>query len=308
MASKDLYSILGVGRSASADEIKKAYRALAKQFHPDRNPDDPVAEERFKEISGAFAVLSDPQKRALYDEFGVDGLRDGFDAEAARNYQRWASQRGGSGAPGSRFDVPFGAGGGMPGGGFGGFGDLDDLLSGLFGGGRSQPSRASSRRGADMEEELTISLRQAVEGAEFELRNKGIKVKVPAGVASGQKIRVAGKGRRGIGGPGHLFLIIRVAPPSGFAQEGDNLSIDVPLTVLQAIKGQTITVPTPEGSTVQIKIPAGTQSGRRLRLRGKGMTQKGGRRGDLMVRVQIRVPEGTDPELLAAAEKLERFY
>lgn len=311
MAKKDLYNILGVSRTASADEIKKAYRDLAKKYHPDRNPDDASAEERFKEISGAFAVLSDQKKRSLYDEFGADGLREGFDAEAARNYQRWASQGGGGGG-GSRFDVPFGGGGGFggPGGGFGGFGDLDDLLSGLFGGGRASSPRASSRRGADMEQEITINLRQAIQGAELQLQlqGKGLKVRVPPGVADGQKIRVPGQGRRGAGGAGHLYLIIRVAPPPGFTVEGDDLSVDVPLTVLQAIKGATVSIPTPEGSTGQLKIPAGTQSGRRLRLRGQGMPVKGGSRGDLMVRVLVRVPEGDDPELIAAAEALERFY
>lgn len=307
MNQQDLYTILGVSKGAAADEIKKAYRELAKRYHPDRNPDDTAAEERFKEISAAFAVLGDEKKRALYDEFGPDGLREGFDAEAARNYQRWAGQgRRGQGGPGGfGFEgFPFGGGAG---GGLGGFGDLDDLLSGLFGGGRG--ARARPRRGADSEGEIHISVRQAVEGAELDLPGRGIKVRVPAGVADGQRIRVAGKGERGMGGSGDLYLTIRVALPPGFAQEGEgaNLSIDLPVTVGQAVLGARVTVPTPEGTTLTLKVPGGTQSGRRIRLKGKGLPQKGGR-GDLYARVLVRVPTGDSPELKAAAEALEAFY
>ncbi len=288
----DLYQILGVARDASPADIKKAYRHLARELHPDRNPDDPRAEERFKEVSGAFAVLSDPEKRQAYDEFGPDGLREGFDPEGARNYQRWAQG--------------FGRGGGIPfdvGGGFGGFGDLDDLLSGLFGGGRR--TAQVRRRGQDLQAETVISLRQAVEGTEVHLQ--GGVVKVPAGIASGQRVRVGGRGGHGAAGRGDLYIKVEVATPPGFERDEDDLTLEVPVTVAQAVLGGTLEVPTPTGGNARLRIPVGTQGGQRLRLRGHGMTGKEGR-GNLYARVRVRVPVSDDPELRAVVESLEAYY
>ncbi len=306
----DLYGILGVAKGADTDEIKKAYRKLARKYHPDRNPDDPAAEARFKEISAAHAVLSDARKRTLYDEFGPDGLREGFDPDAARNYQRWAGGFGGMGGGGG-----FNVGGS----GLGGFGDLDDLLGSLFGGnlggnlggmgggfGRRGPQ--VQRKGRDVERRLTIPLRQAVDGGEVHLPGVGGNVKVPAGIADGQKIRLQGKGQAGPGGAGDLYLVVNVAIPPGYRAEGDDLTIDVPITVAQAVKGGPVDVPTPEGTTLTLKIPAGSQSGQRLRARNKGLPRRGGGRGHLFMQLQVRVPTGDDPALIELVEALDEHY
>ena len=298
MSSKDLYAILGVARTASAGEIKKKYRQLAKEFHPDRNS-APGAEARFKEISAAFAVLGDEKKRKTYDEFGPDGLREGFDAEAARNYQRFAGQFGGGG---------FNFGGG----GLGGFGDLDDILGGLFGGafggmGGGRP-RQRQRRGRDVEQPVIISVRQAVEGTELSLPELSGTVRVPKGVADGQKIRLSGRGRAGAAGHGDLFLILSVATPPGCTRDGDDLTMELPLTVGQAVRGAEVEIPTPEGGRVKLKVAPGTQSGKRLRLRSKGMPKKGGERGHLYVRIAVMVPTGDDPTLLELVDALDSHY
>ncbi len=292
MSDKDPYRILGVPRTADDSEIKKKYRQLARQFHPDRNP-DPAAEARFKEISAAFAILGDTEKRAAYDEFGVDGLREGFDADAARNYQRWTGGGGG---------FPPGFGFGQGGGGLGGFGDLEDLLGGLFGGGRSAP-----RRPRNSERVITLSLRDAVNGAELMLKDQGVTVKVPAGVTEGQKIRLPGRGTRGPGGKGDLLLKVRIARPPGFELKGDDLSIQIPVTVGQAVRGDKVTVPTPEGGQIALKLPEGSQSGQKLRVRGKGMPKKGGR-GHLFVHLLITVPKSDSPEFLDLVNQFDAFY
>ena len=297
MSTKDLYAILGVARGASAPEIKKRYHALAKEYHPDRNP-DPAAETRFKEISAAFAVLGDEKKRKTYDEFGPNGLREGFDPETARNYQRFAGQFGGGG------------GGFNMGGGLGGFGDLDDILGSLFGGafGGGSRGRRRQRRGRDVEQPVIISLRQAVEGTELNLTELAGTVRVPRGVTDGQKIRVSGKGMAGAGGHGDLFLLLSIATPPGCTRDGDDLTMELPLTVAQAVRGAEVEIPTPEGGRVKLKIAAGAQSGTRLRLRSKGMPTKGGKRGNLYVRIAVRVPTGDDPELLDLVDALEAHY
>lgn len=307
MPDKDLYGILGVDKSASADEIKKAYRTLARKHHPDRNPDDPSAEARFKEVSAAHAVLSDPDKRKMYDEFGPDGLREGFDPDAARNYQRWAGQFGGGGPGGFNFDF----GGGGAGSGLGGFGDLDELLGGLFGGafggGARRGGHRVRQRGRDVEGEITVSLRQAIEGAEVHLPDLGGNVRIPKGIGDGQKIRLSGRGQQGSAGAGDLYLTVNIATPPGYTRDGDDLLIDVPLTVAQAVKGGSVEVPTPEGTTLTIKIPAGSQGGRRMRIREKGVPTRSGR-GHMFVQLHIRVPTGDSPELIEAVEALDAFY
>ena len=295
MSHRDLYQILGVSRNATEGEIKKAYRRLAREYHPDRNP-SPQAEERFKEVSAAFAVLGDAQKKSAYDEFGADGLRDGFDADAARSYQQWAG----------RFGQGMGGGFGQGSGGFGGFGDFEDILGSLFGGGGGFGGRPQ-RRGRNIEQTVTISLRDALAGTAIELPRYGVTVRVPAGVADGQKMRLAGKGEQAAGGAGDLYAVINIAEPTGFRRDGADLSLDVPITVLQAITGGRIEVLTPEGGQVRLSIPKHCQSGQRLRLRGKGMTKKGGR-GNLYVHIQIQVPHADDPACIAAAEALEQFY
>ncbi len=299
MADKDLYRILGVSKEASAQEIKKSYRNLAHRYHPDQNQGDNASEERFKEISAAFAVLGDEKKRALYDDFGPDGLREGFDPEAARNYQRWAGGFGGG--PGG-FNINMGPGG------FGGFGDLDELLGGLFGGGGMGRGAGHARRqrGADLEGDIKISVRQALEGAEITLPERGGRVRIPKGIADGQKIRLSGQGQQGMAGRGDLYLKVEIIPPPGFKREGDDLRLDLPLRISQAIKGDNLEIPTPEASNIRLRIPAGVQSGQRLRIRGKGLPLKGGR-GPLYVRVMIQAPQDS-PEARQLAEALDKHY
>lgn len=353
------YEALGVARDASAEEIKRAYRKLARQYHPDVNPGDRQAEDRFKEVSAAFETLSDPAKRAAYDEFGAAATEPGFDAERARAYRSWQSQRGSGG-----FDDLFGAHGGI---------DLGDLF---------RDSRSAARHGADIETSVAVPLREAVVGCEREIaidrltpcsacagegvrlgaaqtcptcngsgrievqrggvamrrtcgacRGSGhkpgppcphcagrgmqprvvrLKVKIPAGVDDGQSIRLAGQGMPGRdgGAAGDLFLRVHVEPHPILRRDGRDLSLDLPITVAEAMFGAKIDVPT-LGGTVKLSIPPGSQSGARLRLRGKGVPKHGSQpAGDLYVVLQVVVPAaGHDPEAARrAADTLSDLY
>ena len=335
MADRDLYSVLGVGKKASADEIKKAYRKLARQYHPDRNPGDDEAEEKFKEVQGAYDTLSDPEKRRQYD---AGGMFSGF-------------------------------GGGGPGGGGGGFpSDLSDIFSTVFGRrGGPEPVQA---RGRDLETEVRLSFEQAVHGAELPvvvpkqstcqtchgsgaqpgtapvtcprcggtgmdsesqgffsisrpcpqcggsgqiiehpcetcggsgltLQQKRYRVKIPPGVKDGSRIRVAGKGEDGPRGgpPGDLYVVTRVTPSPVFVQRDDgNLEVTIPITISEAIQGATVEVPTLNG-TKKIRLPAGTQHGTVQRLRGEGPPRPGGKgRGDILYRIELEVPKDLSSE------------
>lgn len=311
---KDLYQSLGVERSASQDEIKKAYRSLTRRYHPDKNPGDKSAEERFKEVSNAYEVLGDPQKRALYDEFGEMSLTQGFDAERARAYKQ-ARTQGYAGYPG------FGGGGGFSYG-FSDYGDaretsFDDLLSRLFGGGRvdgdifGRASRGpTTRRGADIHGEIQVSLLDSLLGVTVPLRIESsagqartLDVRVPEGITDGSKLRLRGQGAAG-DPPGDIILTVNVAPGRNLERDGTNLRMKVPVTAYEAYRGGPIDVPTPWGP-VTIKLPPGTQNGQTLRLRDKGVRIKGEPRGDLFVTIDIRMPEGGDAELLAVLERLQ---
>ena len=294
----DLYETLGVARDADVDAIRKAYRKLARKYHPDLNPGDKPAEEKFKEISRAWEVLEDPARRRNYDEFGAISLEAGFDAEKAREARE---------AFGSRF------GGARPGaGGYEGFsefefGDLDDLLGRYFNRGGSGPGREIRLRGPDLEAALELDFLDAVRGGEHRLtlarpaadgsaRNETITVRIPPGVDTGGRLRIPGKGGPGIGGgpPGDLQVSLRVRPHRVFAREGRDLSFDLPITVTEAIRGAKVEVPTLDGRAT-LTIPPGTDSGTRLRLRGKGVPDpRGGAPGDLLARIQIRVPRELD--------------
>jgi DnaJ-class molecular chaperone len=321
MAGKDYYAALGVSKTATEKEIKKAYRRLARKHHPDVNPDDKTAEEQFKLISEAHDVLSNPEKRKIYDEFGEDGLRAGFDPEQARKYSQWQQ---------------FGGGGGRAAGGQGFYRDFsfegdsvkytgfEDMFKDLFGG-RAGGGRFSTRgpsRGMDIESSLEVDFLTAIRGETTRVtiqsapgpdgrsRMETIDVNVPAGVDDGSRIRLTGKGEPGIegGAPGDLIIKIRVRPHPLLKRDGDSLKLDVPVTVKEAMKGAEIAVPTP-GGIVQLKVPPGTKSGQVLRLKGKGVPNlKTKAPGDMFVTIRVEIPSTTAEEALNAADILERYY
>ncbi len=315
MPERDLYDILGVSRGASPDEIKKTYRKLAKKYHPDVNPGNKQAEEKFKEVTAAFEVLSDPKRRKLYDEFGPDALRTGFDEKKAEEYRRWKQAAGGG--PGRGGGVPFDFGDFATvdlGGGFGTF-DFGSIFGDLFGGAGGRGRRRAGgvgipMPGSDAQAEIAIDLRDAVLGAERDIRIDGrtLRVKIPAGVTDGSQIRLAGQGGPGHGGPpGDLYLTVRLHEHPWVRREGKDLFIDLPVTVPEAALGADVTLPTFEGP-VRLRVPPGSQSGRLLRLRGKGLPDlHGGPRGDLHAVVQIVLPEGGE-EVRRAVEPLRRLY
>ncbi len=359
--SKDFYKVLGVSKDASPDEIKKAYRKLARDNHPDSHPGDSGAEDRFKNVSEAYSVLSDPKKRKEYDEqrtlFGSGG-----------GFRPPRSGQGGGYDFGDIFGQRTGTGGGS----------FSDLFSDLFGGsgGTRTSTRRAPRRGQDLESEATLSFEQAMEGTTVALRlssdapcaacsgtgakagtvprvcpncegsgmqvssqggvfsmtepcreclgrglvvddpcpvchgsgrgvsNRTIQARIPAGVKDGQRIRVRGKGGRGEhGGPdGDLYVVVHVQAHRLFGRSGNNLTLTVPVRFDEAALGATIKVPTVDGRTVSLKIPAGTPSGRTFRVRGRGAPGRNGTRGDLLVNVEVETPTQLDDQSRAAVE------
>ncbi|MCR6492690.1 DnaJ C-terminal domain-containing protein [Cellulomonas sp. P24] len=296
---KDFYAVLGVPKDADAATIKKAYRKLARTLHPDHNPGDAKSEERFKEVGEAYAVLSDPEQHAQYDQL-----------RAMAGGPRFSAGAGGAGGAG--FEDLFGGmfGGGAPGGGrvrysTQGGGGFEDLLGGLFGGGGGgfrQP-----RRGSDVTATTTLPFRQAASGSTVTLSVDGrnVTARVPAGVSDGQKIRLRGKGQPGESGApaGDLVITVSVTPHPLFSLDGNNVRITVPVAFDEAALGAQIDVPTLDGSTVKVKVPEGTPSGRTLRVRGKGITTPKGT-GDLLVTVQVVVPQ----RLTGAAKDAVRAF
>jgi DnaJ-class molecular chaperone len=299
----DLYQRLGVQRGASEAEIKKAYRSLAKQLHPDRNTDNPNAAKRFGEVTAAYDLLSDKDKRARYDRGEID--------EEGNPKMPFGS--GGFGGGG-------GYGGARPGqgGGFEGFqgdtADLSDLFEGLFGGatgGRRQSGgfgnfRQRARppqKGADIAYRLTVPFVEAATLAPQRIAladGKTIDLKLPNGMEDGTKIRLAGKGEQGPGGAGDGLVTISIQPHPFYRREGNDIRMDLPVTLKEAVLGAKVKVPTPEGP-VMLTIPKGSSSGKVLRLKGRGFTDKSGKRGDQLVSLEIELPSG-DPELQAFAE------
>jgi DnaJ-class molecular chaperone len=296
----DPYATLGVARNASEAEIKKAYRNLAKELHPDRNKDNPKASERFSQVTQAYDLLSDKDKRARFDRGEIDG--DGNPA------------------------APFGFGGG-PGGQQGGFrstdfggdgGDFGDIFEGLFGnrrggggggaaggfgGGFGGFGRRPAAKGANVPYRLSVSFEDAVNLAtqRVTLRDgKTIDLKLPAGVESGTQMRLTGKGEEGPGGNGDAIVTIEVQPHRFFTRSGDDVRLDLPVTLSEAVLGEQVRVPTTEGA-VMLKMPKGATSGKTLRLKGKGFHRKGGGRGDLLVTLMIDLP-ADDAELRAFVE------
>jgi len=366
----DFYTTLGVSKNASQDEVKKAFRKLARQYHPDKNPGDKAAEEKFKEVNEAYETLSDPEKRKQYDELsrlgafgaGPGGFRPGAGGSQGfdpRMYQQWQQQGGGV-----QFDM----------------GDLGDILGNLFGGaagGAGRGRRRQAERGADLQADVTVSFEDVLHGVTVRVpvekqdtcetcrgsgarpgttpkvcpecqgrgvvsRNQGpfalseacprchgqgtiiddpcptcrgtgvqtrtrrYNVKVPAGVKDGSKIRIKGKGEAGFrGGPaGDLYVRVRVESDDLFERHGDDLVVEVPVTVAEAALGATVRVPTPGGGKVSLKVPAGSQDGRTLRLKGKGMPRLKGGQGNLLVKLRVSIPARLNKEQKQLFEKL----
>lgn len=297
MSQRDYYDVLGVSRSASADEIRKAYKKLARQHHPDANADDANAQQKFAEITEAHEVLGDEDKRKKYDQFGHDWSRVPDGATGGNPFQ--------------------GFGGGGPGGGAG-F-SFDDILGGMFGGGgggsfgggRGQRGRPQARKGEDLKTSVQVPFLVGVEGGEHELtvqtggKAERLSFRIPPGMESGKSIRLAGQGHPGQhGGPaGDVLVTVNVSPHPFFRREGQNLILEAPISVTEAALGAKIEVPTLTEGSVILSVPPGTSSGAKLRLRGKGVqNRKTGERGDQLVVIKVAVPK----ELSKEAEDLYR--
>jgi len=275
---KDFYKVLGVDKKAPTDEIKKKYRALARDLHPDKTKGDAAKEEKFKAVSEAYEILSDPKKRAEYDEARSLFERGGFRAPQGGGFQ------------GGDFHDVFG--GGNP----------QDIFANLFG----NAARRGPRKGQDLQTEATITFRESVFGTTLDLRlatdrgqAQNISARVPTGVSDGAKIRVKGKGAQGEAGPGDLFIQLHVKPHPIFSRKGENLTITLPVTFAEAALGADIRVPTMAGDDVTVRIAPGTPNGRTLRVKGRGIT-KGSTTGDLLVTVEVQVPQRVDGKALEA--------
>ncbi len=314
----DYYQILGVGRDASAADIQKAYRKLARKYHPDLNPDDKTAKGKFQEVQRAFDVLNDPSKRELYDRYGSSfesmgaggprgggggGAGPGAGGRAAWNY-----------APGGEevdFSQLFGEryGGGDP---TSMFGDMFTQFRRAGGRGRRAASQAPSR-GADVSAELEIPFGTAVLGGETQIslqrpdgHTETLKVKIPAGIDEGKKIRLRGQGEPGADGtPGDLLITIHVAPHPWFTRRGNNLEVRVPVTLAEAALGAKVDVPTPRG-TIALRIPPGTSSGKKLRVKGHGVVPRNGEAGDLYALVEIMLPTPLDEPTLELIKQIDQ--
>jgi molecular chaperone DnaJ len=298
---KDFYAVLGVSKDVSAADLKKAYRKLARKYHPDSNPGNAAAEAKFKEISEAHAVLADPEQRHEYDQMRAMGPgRPRFTSAAP-------GQNGG-------FEDVFGGMFGQGGSRAGSTAGFEDIFSGMFGGGGFGQSSGGFRgasgptKGRDLTANTTLDFLTAINGDTVKLQpaeGKPISVKIPAGVSDGQKIRLKGKGEPSMdgGAPGDLTLTVSVRPHPVFERDGLNLRVDVPVTFTEATLGATIEVPTLGGEPVKLRVAAGTPSGRVLRVKGRGVTTAKGT-GDLLATVQVAVPGHLSAE---AREALEKF-
>ncbi len=305
--AQDYYSLLGVRKGATEAQLKKAYRKLARKYHPDVNPGDSKAEAKFKEVQQAYDVLTDAEKRNIYDQVGHDAFAQGAGGGQNVNYQDM-SDFFGRGAPGGPGGFSYTYQGGGPQGG-GRVGDLfEQLFQQGYGGQRSWEGspfaqgqqRANVRqKGADRMHAVTVTFDEAFTGKELTLQSrqgKKLKVKIPAGIDTGGKVRIAGQGEPGLNGgpPGDLVLVVTVQDHKYFVRRGDNIYLTAPVTFSEAVLSATIEVPTMKGK-VQMKIPAGTQGGREFRMRNKGFARvNGAGRGDMIVKVEIVVPDKLD--------------
>jgi len=312
MAKKDYYDVLGVKKTATEEEMKKAYRALAMKYHPDRNPaNKKEAEERFKEINEAYAVLSDKDKRRQYDQFGPSGFSQrysqedifrGFDLNDVLSSIFRQARGGGRSRSGGFEDL------------FGGRGRQAPDFGDIFSEEGYQSQGPHTQKGQDINSELNLSFEEAARGTERKVRFpqngkvEEVTVKVPAGIETGKKLRLAGKGMRGPGGspPGDLYLKVNVADHPIFKKEGSDIVLDKEIKISEAILGTTIEVPTLEGSK-SIKVPPGTQSNSRIRLKGFGLPRlQGGGKGDEYVRILIRYPKNLNDQQKKLIEELKK--
>jgi DnaJ-class molecular chaperone len=298
--AQDPYQELGVSRTASADEIRKAFRKLAKQLHPDKNPGDKAAEERFKRVSAAFDVVGDDDKRKKYDRGQIDA--DGHETMGGQGFDPFS--RGGYRPQG---------GGDMGGAQFEGV-DLNDILGDMFGGrmgggGGGRARGFSAAKGQDVRARLEIDLEDAITGGKKRISfsdGRVIDVTIPAGAIDGQALRLKGQGAPGRGGPGDAIIELVVRPHRTYRREGDNLVMDLPVSVPDAVLGAKVQAPTPEGA-VSLTVPKGSNTGSTLRLKGRGMTNpKTGKRGDLLARLVVVLPESPDSQLESFAETWRR--
>lgn len=301
---KDFYKVLGVSKDADEATIKKAYRKLARTWHPDQNKGNPEAEERFKEIGEAYTVLSNPEQRQQYDAIramGAGGFRGGA---------------GGGGASGVNFEDIFGAFGGGNGGnvrfstsGSGAGFNLDDILGafGGFGGAHGSPYQQAPQKGEDLHASTRITLKQSLSGVNIKLAVSGkpMTVKVPKGIKDGQSVRLRGKGKASINGgsAGDLIVTIHVEEDPVYSREGNDLRMTLPVTFAEATLGANVELPLIDGSTVTVKVPAGSDSGRTLRLKGRGVVTKKGT-GDLLATISVVVPKDLTPEQLDSIKSL----
>lgn len=302
MDYKDYYKVLGVDRTASEQEIKKVYRKLALKYHPDRNPGNKAAEEKFKDINEAYQVLSDPQKRARYDQLGesyaqwqqMGGAAGGF------NWDDWIrTSPGGTRVQVEDLDDLFGGGG---------FSDFFSAIFGGMGGDAGQTRRRAGRaHPASYQQTVPITLQEAYHGAErvIQLEGRRLEGKIPAGAKSGTKVRIPGAVRPSNGQPADLYLVIEVQPDARFERKGDDLYTEIPIDLWTAILGGKANVPTPAGEVV-LTIPAGTQPGQSFRLTGRGMPllRDSRQHGDLYTRVKVQIPRQLTAHQRALIEEL----
>jgi molecular chaperone DnaJ/curved DNA-binding protein len=326
--SEDYYNLLGVERGASAAEIQKAYRKMAKKYHPDLNPDDKAAKDRFQKVQKAYEILNDPEKKRLYDELGPDfeQMHAGGGPQPGAGGFRWTSSGPGGfqGGPegvdlGNIFSQMFGGGAtggfpgeaGFPGGGPEGF----EFPRGTRGGTRRR-QRSRPTKGADIHREITLAFTTAVLGGEAPLpvrRDDGsfgeISLKIPAGIHDGARLRLAGQGEPGPDGetPGDLYVTVHVGGHPWYHRRENDLFVKVPVTLPEAVLGAKIDIPTPRG-TIALKIPSGTSSGKRLRLKGLGIHPAKGEPGDLFAEIQIVLPDEVDDDTRELARRLEARY
>jgi DnaJ-class molecular chaperone len=329
MAKRDYYEILGIGRSATPDEIKKAHRKLVRKYHPDVNKNNKEAEEKFKEVQEAYDVLSEPGKRRNYDQFGhagvgaggAPGAGGGNTQDVWEAFRRAQQQQGGAGFPGGdprRGGYSWRSGPGVSVEDFEGAGDFGDIFEQLFGargaagaGGRTARARPAptAPRGADVEHPVTLTFAQAARGTTLPLqinrdgKLETIDIKIPAGVKDGSRVRIRGKGQQSPGGEaGDLFIVTRVHEHPYFRREGLDILLDVPISLYEALLGTKIDVPTLEGP-ITLTLPPGTSSGSKLRIKGRGI-HRGTEQGDQFVIPRVVVPKNLDDEDKAALEKL----